>query len=78
VWWPVRFKVQISGFDRVIRLTRSISILKNIQNDVILVLKKKVNGLQPGFAGSPGQPAGSHRVMAFLFFHQPGPIPILN
>jgi hypothetical protein len=35
-------------------LTGSISIFKKIQNDVILI--KKVNGLQPSFAGSPGQP----------------------
>jgi len=54
----------------------SISILKKIQNGVVLVTKKtKVNGLQPGFwpgfVGSPGQPAGSagsHRVMAYAIF----------
>jgi hypothetical protein len=43
--------------DRVAGSARSISILKKIQNGVILVKKNKtkktkVNGLQPGFAGS--------------------------
>jgi len=36
--------------------------------------KKKVNGLQPGFAGSLGQPAGSAGSWLFLFFHQFGPV----
>jgi hypothetical protein len=66
-------------------LAGSISILKKIQNGIILVLKKKtkVNGLQSGFDGSPGpsgQPAGSvgsHRVMIFPIFlsTQPGSNP---
>jgi len=58
------------GFQVLTGSAGSISILKKIQNDVVLV-KTKVNGLQPGFSGStgsPGQPAGSigsHRVMTF-------------
>ena len=48
--------------------------LKKIQNNIVLVKKTKVNGLQPGFAGSPGR-SGHTGSWLFLFFHQPGPIP---
>jgi len=58
-------------------LAGSIPILKKIQNGVVLGKKKtKVNGLQPGFAGStrsPGQP-GHTGSWLMLFFHQPGPV----
>jgi hypothetical protein len=62
----------------------NLDYLKKNQNDVILVKKKtKVNGLQPIFdqvlSGQPGQLAGSsesHRVMTFLIFFQPDPVPV--
>jgi hypothetical protein len=57
-------------------LPGSTSILKKNQNNVVLVKKTKVNGLQPGFAwstGSPGQPVGSHRVMTFSIFSSTRP-----
>jgi hypothetical protein len=57
--WPARSKARVPGFDRVGR----VSFFLN-QNDVVLVKKTKKNqkstGLQPGLAGSPVQPAGSH------------------
>jgi len=52
------------------------------QNDVVLLKKQtKINGLQPGLAGSTrslGQPVGSaglHRVFSFLIFFKPGLVP---
>jgi hypothetical protein len=51
----------------------SILIFKKIQNDVVLV-KKKVNGLQPGFwPGQPAGSAGSHQVMAYAIFSSTRP-----
>ena len=62
-WWSARSKTWFFSFDRVIRLVGSIFFYIN-QNDVVLV-KKKVNGLQPSFW--PGF-AGSHRVFSYPIF----------
>ena len=55
------------GFERVARVNPY--FIKKNQNDVILV-KKKVNELQPGFL--PGF-AGSHQVMTFPIFSSTRP-----
>jgi hypothetical protein len=57
----------------------TISILKKIQNGVVLVKNKnKSQRVATGFLTEilPGQPAGSAGSWFFLFFLQPGPIPI--
>jgi len=70
---PAWSKARVPGFDRVTRSAGSISILKKIQNDVVLVKKTKVNELQPGFW--PGF-AGSTGSWLFLFFStRPGSSP---
>jgi hypothetical protein len=57
IWWSTRLKARVPSFDQVARVNSD--FLKN-QNDIVLV-KKKVNGLQPSFltgsAGSFGQPS---------------------
>jgi hypothetical protein len=53
-------------------LTGSILIFKKIQNGVVLVKKKKLNGLQPGFWPDFAGSAGSWLMQ---FFHQPGLVP---
>jgi hypothetical protein len=50
-------KARVSSFDRVTKSPGSIFKKKN-QNNVVLV-KNKINGLQPGFVGLPSQPGGS-------------------
>ena len=46
VWQPARFKVRVIGFDRVTGSSGSIFFLN--QNDIVLVKKTKINGLQLG------------------------------
>jgi len=58
----------------------SISILKKIQNGVVLVKKNKSQRVATGFltgffrVSPPGQP-GHTGSWLMLFFHQPGPVP---
>jgi hypothetical protein len=55
----------------------SIPILKKIQNGVVLVKKKKSQRVATrfltGFCRVAGQPAGSHRVMAYAIFSSTRP-----
>jgi len=82
---PARFKAQVSGFDRVTGLTRSIPIFLKIQNGVILVKiknkKQKSTGCnqvllgQPGHRVNPPGHPGHTGSWLFLFFHKPGSVP---
>jgi len=70
--------VQVSSFNRVIGSSWSISILKKIQNNVVLEKKTKINGLQPDFWPVFTGSTGSVESWLFLFFLQPDQIPAPN
>jgi len=75
----IQSKARILGFDRVIGLAESISILKKIQNGIVLVKKKKQKSTDcyRVLLGQPGRQVGrvtpSHDFS--YFFHQLDPIP---
>jgi hypothetical protein len=65
---PVRFKIWVSNFDRVIGSFRSKTILKN-KNEVVLVKQKSTDCNRV----LSGQPTRSHQVFSSLVFSSTRP-----